>query len=633
MNDTRSIAVTRLWIRRIGILALDATIAAGSLWVAMILRFEGQIPDRFLTPLPALTLVLVVSRVIAAVAFRLQRWSFLLSSLPDGLRVGYAGVLGSGLFVTGIFLLRLQSPPRSTVVMELLLSTGLMGLVRFLPRLAHSYRADMVRSRRAVSVRTLIVGAGATGAALLRDLQRSEEHDYSVMGFVDDDSSKRGTIINSRPVLGSVANLPSLIVRNRIGKVLIAIPRLPPSQIREILSECADLKVQFKILPVSYIYLEERVPSVMLQDLSPEDLLSRELVDFSQEAQSNNVASHTVLVTGAAGSIGSEICRQLLLTGVRRLVMVDINENGLYLLQRKLESEFDAEVVAEIGNIRESGRINNLFAHYRPQDVFHAAAHKHVPLMEASPCEAVKNNVLGTRVVAEAALAFGSERLILISTDKAVRPSSVMGATKRVAELLVRGLAEGSSLRLCTVRFGNVLDSAASVVPIFRQQIASGGPVTVTHPEVRRYFMTISEAVGLVLKATYGEYGQLCALEMGEQIRIYDLARHMITMSGLVPDIDIPILFTGLRPGEKIFEELLTEEEERTRRVVGKIHVLQSSLPSSAFASELESLLDAAAAEDVAGVLEGLHAIVTSFPSVHLSQIKRSGDGTAVRLH
>ena len=274
------------------------------------------------------------------------------------------------------------------------------------------------------------------------------------------------------------------------------------------------------------------------------------------------------MVTGAAGSIGSEICAQLLRFGLNKLILVDLNENGMYMLQLRLEREFpDVEVLTEVADIRDPKRLLSLFERHRPQDVFHAAAHKHVPLMEAAPCEAVKNNILGTRNVAEAADACGAERMIYISTDKAVRPSSVMGACKRVGEAVVRSMAERSLTKFCAVRFGNVLGSAGSVVLVFREQIAAGGPVCVTHPDVRRYFMTISEAVALVLKAAYADYGELCVLDMGEQMRIEDLARHMITMSGLVPGDDIRIKYTGLRPGEKLFESLLTEEEEHTHQV------------------------------------------------------------------
>jgi FlaA1/EpsC-like NDP-sugar epimerase len=294
--------------------------------------------------------------------------------------------------------------------------------------------------------------------------------------------------------------------------------------------------------------------------------------------------------------------------------MVDINENGLYLQVRRFEREFPGtRLIAEVADIREPERMRRLLSLYQCRDVFHAAAHKHVPLMEQAPCEAVKNNIGGTRNVLTAAIAAGAERFVFISTDKAVRPTSVMGVTKRIGEMLVRGLGQDCATKVSAVRFGNVLDSAGSVVPLFREQIAAGGPVTVTHPEVRRYFMTIGEAVGLVLKAAYGDHGSLCVLEMGEQIPILDLARHMITLSGRVPEVEIPIQFTGLRPGEKLAEELLTEEEEHTHRIDRKLYVAESPPPAADFDDKLKQLLAAAEREEDAAVLELLQSLVPRY--------------------
>lgn len=601
-------------MRRGMILLLDGAIAAGALWVAMLLRFEGNIPERWASALAETLLLLVVCRMACSAFFGLHRWSFLLSGLTDGARIAVAGVAGSGLFISGIFLLRLQGPPRSVFVLELLLSTAVMAVLRFAPRLAWMYRADRRRARRKDSVRALILGAGAAGEMLLRDLRRSDEHNYQIVGFVDDDATKWGSIVGGQPILGSIDRLAEVVVSHRVGKVLIAIPRLPAERIREILSMCADLKIRFKILPVSYVYLQEQDASVRLQDLSPEDLLPRAPVRFSASEDAAAIAGRSALVTGAAGSIGSEICDQLIQAGLARLVMVDINENGLYVLHRRFQRKYPkVALTTEVADIREASRMRYLFELHRPQDVFHAAAHKHVPLMEGAPCEAVKNNIQGTRNVAEASKAFGAERFVFISTDKAVRPTSVMGASKRVGEMMVRALAQGSKTHFCAVRFGNVLDSAGSVVPLFREQIAEGGPVTVTHPDVRRYFMTIGEAVGLVLRAAYGDYGELCVLEMGEQIRIYDLARHMITMSGLAPEIDVPIEIVGLRPGEKLYEEILTEEEEQTHRIDRKIFVADSPPPPPDLLERIDWIVAAAKAEDRETTLALLRQLVPTY--------------------
>jgi FlaA1/EpsC-like NDP-sugar epimerase len=606
-------------LRTMLLLLFDGLAATVSLWLATLLRFEGHIRTPYLQALPIMAAVLVTSRTVSNMLFKLHRWSFRFSGLTDGMRVGLAGLLGTGLFMSGVYFVHAQGPPRSVVVMEFFLTTTVMGLVRFSPRLGWMYLADRTRTQMHGALHAIIVGAGAAGEMLLRDLRRSDEHNYRIVGFVDDDRSKWGMILGNKPVLGGISDLPQLVQRHDVEIVLIAIPRLPAQRIREILSLCGDLKVSFKILPVSWVYLQERVSASMLQDLTPDDLLPREAVTFSGGDRAVVVAGRRVAVTGAAGSIGDEICQQLAAAKAASLLMVDINENALYLLQRRLEREHP-EVIshAAVADIRDACRMQRLVAEFKPQDIFHAAAHKHVPLMEAAPCEAVKNNVLATWELARTADACGVERFVFISTDKAVRPTSVMGASKRVGELIVRAVGRNSATRFCAVRFGNVLGSAGSVVPLFREQIAAGAPVTVTHPEVRRYFMTISEAVGLVLKAAYSDYGELCVLDMGEQIRIIDLAKHMISMAGLVPDVDIPIVFMGLRPGEKLFEELLTEDEESASLVTDKIFVTRSPAPPADLDQHLEALASAVRVEDRGRVLGLLHLLVPSYrrPSV-----------------
>lgn len=617
-----------LW-RRLGLLAADWAIAAASMVAAMLLRFEGDIHDPYRTALPALAIAIGCYRVLGSVLLRTHRWSFRFSSLADAARIVMSTALGTVLFVATLYLLRASGPPRSVIVLEFLLTTLAIGAMRFSPRLAGMYASEWARSRDDDSLRTVIVGAGAAGEMLLRDLGRSTGHAFNVVGFVDDDPNKWNSFVGGKAVLGPIGDLPDLARRHRLDQVLIAIPLLQGRRVRELLSVCSDLKLRFKILPVSYVYLNERASAQMMKDLQPADLLHRDLVRMKKDESLERIAERSVLVTGAAGSIGSEVCRQLLANGVSRLLMCDVDENGLYLLSRRLEKQYpDCAITVAVANVRDRSRVDALFREHRPQDVIHAAAHKHVPLMEAAPGEAVKNNIVGTRIVAELSHVHRAERFVLISTDKAVRPTSVMGASKRVAEKIVRHYARRSSTRFCAVRFGNVLGSAGSVVPIFREQIEAGGPVSVTHPDVRRYFMTISEAVALVLQSGYGDFSELCVLDMGEQIKIVDLARHMITMSGLVPDVDVPIVYSGLRPGEKLYEELMTEEEVQTHRVSQKIFAAQSPPPPGDLFERIDEMAAAADAEEGERVVELLRALVPHYTTpVHAPTPERERDG------
>jgi FlaA1/EpsC-like NDP-sugar epimerase len=613
-------------MRPLLLLLLDGVVAAGALYAVLFLRFEGEIPAWCHFAYPSLALAVAISRSMSSALLRLHRWSFRLSGLADGMRVAVAGLLGSGIFAALILLLRIPAPPRSIFAFEFLLSTVVIGAVRYSPRVALTYMADRSQVRKSEARRTLIVGDGTAGDSLLRDLRGSRTHDYLVVGFVDNDPVKQQMIVGGKPVLGALDEIGDLVREHDVHQILVAMPTLEAPRLRQLLSQCANLRVAIKVLPLSFDYLAERASASMLQELTPEDLLPRPAVALSDADERGRIAGRVALVTGAAGSIGSEICRQLLLGGARQLVLVDMNENELYLMQRRLAPEHPAsDLRAEVADIRDPERLRRLFRKYRPHDVFHAAAHKHVPLMETAPGEAVKNNILGTRNVAEAADEFSSDRFIYISTDKAVRPTSVMGATKRVGEQVVRRLNISSRTEFCAVRFGNVLGSAGSVVPLFREQISRGGPVTVTHEDVRRYFMTIGEAVGLVLRAAYGNYGELCVLDMGEQLRIVDLARHMITMVGKVPELEIPIVFTGLRPGEKLHEELMTEEEEAVRPVNEKIFVVDGPAPSGALPADVEELAAAASCGDDERVLEVLRRVVPTFDPTAVMPAARFG--------
>ena len=600
-------------LRYAAIFASDALIAAASLWLAMLLRFEGHITPLYVSALPQYITLLAASRVVATWLLQTHRWTFRFAGLQDGLRVVSATILGTGLFVAAVYMLRLVSPPRFVVAFEFLLSGMLMLGARYAPRILLLYWRRMALLRSGEARRTLIVGAGAAGEMLLRDLQRSDDHHYNVVGFIDDDPTRHRALVGGRPVFGGVDHLRTTVERQRVSDILIAIPRDSREVTRDVVAACAGLPVKIKTLPVSFIYFHEHGAADMLHDLSPEDLLARRRVDFDARER-EAFAGRRVLVTGAAGSIGREICRQLVDLGIGQLLAVDMNENGLYLLEQQFKRRLRPGVFSvQLADIRDGDRVASLVDAFRPQDIFHAAAHKHVPLMEAAPCEAVKNNIVGTRHVLEAAERYGVECLVFISTDKAVAPTSVMGATKRIGEMMTRAVSARSSLRGCAVRFGNVLGSDGSVVPLFRQQIEAGGPVTVTHPDVRRYFMTIGEAVGLVLKSAYGRFGELCVLNMGEPIRIMDLARQMISMAGLVPDDDISIVITGLRPGEKLNEELVTDDERVTMRADGKIQVVEGPPPPADVWALVDALARAADAEDADEVRSHLKRLVPSY--------------------
>jgi FlaA1/EpsC-like NDP-sugar epimerase len=591
------------------IVGYDAIATLCGLYGALLLRLNGEVTAPYAEEARMAVPLLVLIRISTVLAARLHRWSFHMSGLSEAARLVSAMFAASVVFAIGCHHL-----PRSVYVLEFFLTTSLMAGFRYAPRFLEGWHAEWQKRGSVGMLRTIIVGAGSTGDLLARDLLRSQDSKYLVLGFVDEDPGKLGMRVSGKPVLGNLSDLPFLIEKLKVSMVLLAIPRLPSERIRGILDVCSSCKASFKTIPASYAYLDERISAAMLHDLSPDDLLPRNQVAFDYEEIRGLVQGRRVLVTGAGGTIGGEICRQLAFHGVSQLVMVDMNENELYLRARRLHDECPSvRLHSEIADIRDFERVRRLALQYRPEFVFHAAAHKHVPLMEDAPEEAVKNNVFGTLNVALAAHHVGAERLVLISTDKAVNPTSVMGATKRVAELVVRDLARSSKTKMTAVRFGNVLGSAGSVVPLFKQQIERGGPVTVTHPDCTRYFMTVSESVGLVLLAGLGGYGELCVLDMGKPIRIADMARNLITMAGRIPEKEIAIIYTGLRPGEKLFEELLTEAEEQTVLARNRINIAKSPAPPADLAHRLLELREYADAGDREALLNAIKVLVPTY--------------------
>ncbi len=423
--------------------------------------------------------------------------------------------------------------------------------------------------------RFLIVGAGNAGEALLREIHRMPVAQYDVIGFIDDDPSRQGIDIHGIPILGTVEQLPKICKDRNIEEIAIAMPEAGHKERRRVVQVCSGTKIRFQTVPSITDIASGKLSVSQIRNVDINDLLGREAVELDLHLIEDFVKDKTILVTGAGGSIGSEMCRQVCNFNPKLLLLIEQAENPLYYIERELHKKFPrVSIKTVICNITDKIRVDEIFEKYKPQVVIHAAAHKHVPLMELNPGEAIKNNIVGTQTVADAADNYGAANVVMISTDKAVNPTSIMGSSKRIAEMYIQDLNRTSKTHFVTVRFGNVLGSDGSVVPIFKKQIAEGGPVTVTHPRMKRYFMTIPEASQLVLQATsMGKGGEIFVLDMGEPVKIVDLARELITLSGFKPGEDIEIAFTNPRPGEKLFEELSLEGEDMQRTRHPKISI------------------------------------------------------------
>ncbi|UCD49070.1 MAG: polysaccharide biosynthesis protein [Phycisphaerales bacterium] len=453
----------------------------------------------------------------------------------------------------------------------ILLPAGLRMIIRL-------YHEEFRTTEGRLLRRFLIVGAGNAGETLLREIHRMAVTRYDVIGFIDDDPAKRGISIHGISVLGPVDQLPQICTDRNIEEIAIAMPSATHQQLRRVIQVCEGAKVRFRTVPSLTDIASGKLRVSHIRDVDINDLLGRAVVQLDLDLIEAFAKDKTILVTGAGGSIGSEMCRQICHFGPKLLLLVEQAENPLFHIERDLHRQFpNVTIEPVVCNITDRVRVEQMFAHYRPAVVIHAAAHKHVPLMELNPGEAVKNNIVGTQIVADATDQYGGTHFVMISTDKAVNPASIMGSSKRVAEMYIQDLSRTSKTHFITVRFGNVLGSEGSVVPIFKKQIAEGGPVTVTHPEMKRYFMTIPEASQLVLQAaTMGKGGEIFVLDMGDPVKIVDLAKELIILSGFRPGQDIDIVFTAPRPGEKLFEELRIEGENMQRTRHPKISIWQN---------------------------------------------------------
>lgn len=466
----------------------------------------------------------------------------------------------------------LERPAEGVCVADMFATIFMMGGLRIVVRL---YYEEFRTAEDGRLKRFLIVGAGNAGEALLREILRMPVAQYDVVGLIDDDPVKHGTRIHGIPVLGPVEQLPAVCEDRNIEEIAIAMPSASPRQLRRVVQVCEGTKLRFRTVPSITDIASGKLRVSQIRDVDINDLLGRESVQLDLDLIEAFARDKTILVTGAGGSIGSEMCRQLCNFKPGLLLLVEQAENPLFYIERRLRRDFPSvSVEGLICNITDENRVQEIFEKYKPQVVIHAAAHKHVPLMELNAGEAIKNNVSGTKIVADAADKYGAANFVMISTDKAVNPTSIMGSSKRIAEMYIQDLSTTSDTHFVTVRFGNVLGSDGSVVPIFTRQIAEGGPVTVTHPEMKRYFMTIPEASQLVLQAaTMGKGGEIFVLDMGEPVKIVELAKELITLSGFKPGEDIEITFTGPRPGEKLFEELSIEGEDMQRTRHPKISI------------------------------------------------------------
>ena len=605
-------------------LLAQITLLAAAFWLALAVRFDfsltilppGSAQPRnwvFAYFLPLLPMVLAI-KIAVWWALGLHRGTWRYVGLGDLISLLAGSQISLGLVFAGYYLWQslalwhsgkaaaIAGIPETVFLLDWLFGVMLVGGARVFARLVHEESRPVANGGL---VRLLIVGAGDAAEAVLREIRRMPEQRYRVVGLLDDNPAKAKLRIHGAPVLGPISSLPRLCHEEQIGEILIALPSASNQEMQRIISLCratqmaTDMRgasslgggpaLRFRTIPSLQDILAGKAAATQIRDVGVNDLLGRDVVQTDLAAVGAMLHGQTVLVSGAGGSIGSELCRTICRYEPSVLVLLDKAENAIFEIERELKkSHPTVKLAPTIGDISDAIRMDQVFTDYQPSIVFHAAAHKHVPLAESNPGEAIRNNVFGTKTLADAAAANGVKNFVMISTDKAVNPSSIMGATKRCAEIYTQALARRCHTNFITVRFGNVLGSNGSVVPIFKQQIAAGGPVTVTHPEMRRYFMTIPEASQLVLQAgALGQRGEIFVLDMGQPVRILDLARDVIILSGLRPEVDIPIVFTGLRPGEKLYEELSIRGENMVATRHPKIAIWKSEPAANAHVQKM----------------------------------------------
>ena len=580
-----------------------------SLW----LRFNlGEIPEEHLG---SAFRMLVVAIPVQAVFFwwsGMYRGFWRFASIPDLIRILKSVVFGTMVVIlVDSVAFRLEDVPRSVLLLYPIMLTAALMFPRVVYRWIKDHHFELNREE---GRRTLIIGAGRAGELLLRDLIHRAE--YQPVAFLDDDSKLHGREIHGVRVLGSLDGLSKISKRLSVDMVLIAIPSADRNLIKRVVRECAGMNVECRTLPTILELSDRDVDVDRLRPITVDDLLGRDAVNLDTRAIAGYLKGKRIMVTGGGGSIGSELCRQIAKLEPGRLIVLEHSEYNLYCIEQEfLSINPELRLEGVLGDVKNRERVEWAFGEYRPEVVFHAAAYKHVPMLERNPAEGVNNNIFGTGIVADAADRFGAERFVMVSTDKAVNPANVMGTTKRVAEIYCQNLNSRSNTRYITTRFGNVLGSTGSVVPLFEEQIRNGGPVTVTHPEITRYFMTIPEAVALVLQAgSMGKGGEIFVLEMGEPVLIRELAEQMIRLSGLEPEKDIKIVFNGLRPGEKLHEQVFHEKENLRGTTHPKLQLSESrDVDWDWLSAEMKALENAARSRDVKTMIEHLINLVPEY--------------------
>jgi len=602
-----------VWTTLIGIFSISGV-------AAFLLRFDLSLPAIYFPYLAYALPIWILVKTAVFRAVKLDRGLWLYLSKEDLYRIAFGNLIGSGLSCILIKVIAPRGFPRSIYILDLMIcflaTSGLRLVLRLMMEMTSS-----TRSSKRVEKRTLIYGAGDAGITLLREIRNNPRLSYRVLGFLDDRPDKKGLRLAGAPVLGGGDELESLVTRHNVEMILIAIPSATGAEMTRMLELCHKAGVECRTVPGLAEVIEGNALTGQIREVAVEDLLGRTPVQLEENEIQSKLEGKVIFVTGAAGSIGSELCRQIARFRPAGIVGFEIAESPLFEIDREMRLNFPlVPFYPEIGSIQNRARLDDVLCQYRPSVIYHAAAYKHVPLMEAHVFEAIENNVFGTYNLATAAAEHGVEDFVMISSDKAVRPTNVMGATKRIAELVLLGLQNGCT-KYVAVRFGNVLGSNGSVIPIFKKQIAAGGPITVTHPEMRRFFMTIPEASQLVLQASaIGEGGQICVLDMGQPVKIVDLAKKLILLSGLKPGEDIEIAFTGMRPGEKLYEELSTLLEDTVPTRHEKIRIfVGGAMPEADIQEWLDSLHEICAARDTGRLVVALKEMVLDYsPSAHL---------------